>query len=52
MVCDTCRRAGQYNAEGETGSAAFLHSDCEYPSTCTCQHVTGEGNLRSEEDKR
>lgn len=42
MMCDTCKYAGEvlskdfYFEEYLKG----VHALCEYPETCTCQHMT------------
>lgn len=46
MMCSKCRKAG--HLLGLLGPAAVqnvhmlfdMHEQCEYPGTCTCQHVT------------
>lgn len=45
MICNTCKRAGQRNNEAFYAAARETHSRCLYPSTCTCQHQTGDGHL-------
>lgn len=49
MICNPCKAAGRLlHAWPEPLSAPTLaaiktyHLHCEYPSTCTCQHITGK----------
>ena len=45
MMCGPCKQAGVCNAMEAPRAAEALHQECEAPSTCTCQHVTGHGHL-------
>lgn len=40
-MCRTCNLAGIANIAGKQDQAKVLHEGCEYPSSCTCQHGTG-----------
>ena len=52
MVCSICKRAGQYNAEGDINGAVFQHNKCEYPESCPCQHATGSNWINPEMVKK
>lgn len=55
MICLPCREGGVanraanvYSVDGQLGyvsiaahNAGLLHEQCEAPSTCPCQHLTG-----------
>jgi hypothetical protein len=48
MICPPCRKAGRKNAQLLYTRAEQLHLKCQYPATCTCQHVTGNVQLNQE----
>lgn len=40
MMCPTCKYAGvTFIQVGSAKLAREMHSLCEYPKTCTCQHM-------------
>lgn len=52
MVCINCRAAGDINSMGgEESLVRFQHRICQYPQSCTCQHGTGGGWVRSGNDR-
>lgn len=46
MICEPCRVAGAYNKITNDGdkapSPAKMHAKCHAPTTCPCQHRTGQ----------
>lgn len=39
MICKPCKTAGNaLRQSGNNAKSKRLHSRCEAPSTCTCQH--------------
>jgi hypothetical protein len=42
MICDSCRIAGYLNSTKLYARAARMHSECQHPETCPCQHETGD----------
>ena len=42
MICPPCREAGEANVGNYFILATDLHSKCEQPETCSCQHKLGK----------
>lgn len=43
MICMSCGTAGDLNQASREQIAEEWHSECQYPSSCPCQHSVGKG---------